>query len=324
MLVGMESQLLGAALWRGFLRAPRPIEWARLSKGLDPPIILSARDEHARAFVETIANAGADEHRMSRAGFCQHVLHVFGVQPSTLRCSTHSSARHSHREPRRGACLTSCHRCTRGSHAGCRRPRWRCRRPHADMHGWPEALGARGRAGGRAGGARGRGGARGCAGQRGGVRGGRNATPQPNRKGEAIQIQNLPDALNPSRKRSTRQPDRAAQMIADMRQSSVEPDEVTYTTLITGYGFRSERGRALDIFEEVKAKQVPMSGIIYSAVMSVCARVGDKEKTWQIMAEMEAAGCRGASGGVCVGVPYIGWQHLARPRSNFGSSHFGV
>lgn len=87
-----------------------------------------------------------------------------------------------------------------------------------------------------------------------------------------------------------RQPDRAAQMIADMRQSSVEPDEVTYTTLITGYGFRSERGRALDIFEEVKAKQVPMSGIIYSAVMSVCARVGDKEKTWQIMAEMEAAG----------------------------------
>jgi len=79
----------------------------------------------------------------------------------------------------------------------------------------------------------------------------------------------------------------AEQLLDRMRQSSIEPDYVTYTAMITVYGAVQEPEKALGVLDVMKAEGQPISLVTYGAAMSACARAGDKEKTWGLFEAMQ-------------------------------------
>merc|ERR1719183_1663150 len=85
--------------------------------------------------------------------------------------------------------------------------------------------------------------------------------------------------------------DRVAALLTDMKESSVEPDIITYSTIIKGYCLAGDVDRAFQIFEEMKAegKNVP-DEITYNSILDGCARAHRSTDALRILDEMKATG----------------------------------
>eukprot|EP00932_Pfiesteria_piscicida_P018719 SRR837773.5570.p1 GENE.SRR837773.5570~~SRR837773.5570.p1 ORF type:complete len:423 (-),score=114.13 SRR837773.5570:24-1292(-) len=76
----------------------------------------------------------------------------------------------------------------------------------------------------------------------------------------------------------------------EMREGNVEPNSITYTSLITAYGVARQLDRALAILDDMEAKGLPFTEVEFGAALSACGRCHDYEAAMRIIQKMEPLG----------------------------------
>merc|ERR1719183_2329391 len=85
--------------------------------------------------------------------------------------------------------------------------------------------------------------------------------------------------------------DRASDLLMDMKRSSVEPDVITYSTIIKGYCMAGDLDRALHILEDMKSDgRLTPDEIMYNSILDGFARKHRADDALRIWDEMQAAG----------------------------------
>merc|ERR1719281_312755 len=85
---------------------------------------------------------------------------------------------------------------------------------------------------------------------------------------------------------------RAASLLKDMHAASVEPDIITYSTILKGHCFEGNIDKALAVFQEMKNKNLVPDEIMYNSFLDGCAKQHRTEEALTILEEMQAAGVR--------------------------------
>jgi len=85
--------------------------------------------------------------------------------------------------------------------------------------------------------------------------------------------------------------DRVPQVFEDMKASSVEPDVITYSTLVKGFCLAGDLDCAFNLLEEMKVdgKCIP-DEIVYNSLLDGCSRHQQVDKALHLLDEMKAAG----------------------------------
>merc|ERR1719414_2551533 len=85
--------------------------------------------------------------------------------------------------------------------------------------------------------------------------------------------------------------DRASALLEDMKCARVEPDVITYSTIVKGYCVEGDVDRAFHVLEEMKSdgKFVP-DEIMYNSILDGCAKQHRVEDSLRVLDEMQAAG----------------------------------
>merc|ERR1719377_502889 len=85
--------------------------------------------------------------------------------------------------------------------------------------------------------------------------------------------------------------DRASGLLEDMRESSVEPDIITYSTIVKGYCMEGDVDRAFEVLEDMKSddKFAP-DEILYNSILDGCAKQHRVDEALRILEEMKTAG----------------------------------
>lgn len=73
-------------------------------------------------------------------------------------------------------------------------------------------------------------------------------------------------------------------------QSPVNPDEISYNTVIKGCGQTKNLAKAFDFLERMKAHSVAPNEVTYNSLIDVCVRCGDLEAAWKQLPAMESSG----------------------------------
>lgn len=83
----------------------------------------------------------------------------------------------------------------------------------------------------------------------------------------------------------------ASSLLEDMKLTKIEPDIITYSTLIKGYCLEGDVDRAFRILAEMKREEklVP-DEIMYNSILDGCAKQHRVEEALRILDEMKAAG----------------------------------
>jgi len=85
--------------------------------------------------------------------------------------------------------------------------------------------------------------------------------------------------------------DRAPQLLESMRKEGVEPDLVTYSSLVKGYSLAGDVRRGFKVFEEMKSSgKVLPDEIMYNVLLDGCAREGLVEEALKLLESMQGAG----------------------------------
>merc|ERR1719159_1635984 len=85
--------------------------------------------------------------------------------------------------------------------------------------------------------------------------------------------------------------DRVPQVLESMRKECVEPDLVTYSSLIKGYCLAGDAHRGFKVFEEMKSTgKVLPDEIIYNVLLDGCARETLVEEALMLLQSMQTAG----------------------------------
>jgi len=74
-------------------------------------------------------------------------------------------------------------------------------------------------------------------------------------------------------------------------KDTVPPNIVMYSTIIKGFANTRQASRAMDVWEEMKARGVKMNTVVYNALIDAQARVGSMDTVSRCMEAMEADGC---------------------------------
>merc|ERR1719197_1726983 len=84
---------------------------------------------------------------------------------------------------------------------------------------------------------------------------------------------------------------KASMLLEDMREANVEPDIITYSTIIKGYCLEGDVDRAFSVLEEMKRddKFTP-DEIMYNSILDGCAKEHRVDDALKILDEMKAAG----------------------------------
>jgi len=83
----------------------------------------------------------------------------------------------------------------------------------------------------------------------------------------------------------------ASQLLEDMKESSVEPDIITYSTIVKGYCLEGDVDRAFNVLEEMKGdEKFAPDEIMYNSILDGCAKQHRVEEALRILEEMKAAG----------------------------------
>jgi pentatricopeptide repeat protein len=75
-----------------------------------------------------------------------------------------------------------------------------------------------------------------------------------------------------------------------MREAGLQPDAITYTTVMRVHAKYGEAAKALQLLQRMRADGVACSVITYLAVMDACSKGGAWESALQLLAEMRQAG----------------------------------
>merc|ERR1719377_101896 len=85
--------------------------------------------------------------------------------------------------------------------------------------------------------------------------------------------------------------DRASGLLEDMRESSVEPDIITYSTIVKGYCLEGDVDRAFDVLEDMKSDgKFQPDEIMYNSILDGCAKQHRVEHALNVLEEMKATG----------------------------------
>merc|ERR1719456_554214 len=80
-------------------------------------------------------------------------------------------------------------------------------------------------------------------------------------------------------------------LLEDMREANVEPDIITYSTIIKGYCLEGDVDRTFHVLEEMKRddKFTP-DEIMYNSILDGCAKEHRVDDALKILDEMNAVG----------------------------------
>merc|ERR1719453_411960 len=85
--------------------------------------------------------------------------------------------------------------------------------------------------------------------------------------------------------------DRAGQLLEDMRSSCVEPDIITYSTLVKGYCLEGDIDRGFAVLGELKKDdKLSADEIMYNSLLDGCAKQQRVDDALRVLAEMQAEG----------------------------------
>merc|ERR550514_1562407 len=85
--------------------------------------------------------------------------------------------------------------------------------------------------------------------------------------------------------------DRVPQLLEDMRSSAVEPDIITYSTIVKGYCLSGDVDRAFEVLEDMKrdSKFAP-DEILYNSLLDGCAKQHRVEEAVRLLEDMKQSG----------------------------------
>merc|ERR1719378_1223572 len=85
--------------------------------------------------------------------------------------------------------------------------------------------------------------------------------------------------------------DRGPSLLEDMKKTHVEPDVITYSTLVKGYCLSGDVDRAFQVLREMKQDgKYAADEILYNSLLDGCAKQNRVEKAIQLLDEMRATG----------------------------------
>jgi pentatricopeptide repeat protein len=76
-------------------------------------------------------------------------------------------------------------------------------------------------------------------------------------------------------------------LIEEMRQAHLQPNEVTYVGLITGFGMIRDAEATVAVLDQMRKEGLAVREPAYGAAMSACAKAGAKDQVVQLLAEMD-------------------------------------
>merc|ERR1719498_104680 len=84
---------------------------------------------------------------------------------------------------------------------------------------------------------------------------------------------------------------RAVELLGDMRTSGVEPDIITYSTIVKGYCASGDVDRAFSVLEDMKSddKFAP-DEIMYNSILDGCAKQHRVDDALKLLEEMKSTG----------------------------------
>merc|ERR1719443_631183 len=85
--------------------------------------------------------------------------------------------------------------------------------------------------------------------------------------------------------------DRVSQILEDMKSSTVEPDIITYSTIVKGYCLSGDVDKGFEVLEQMKAegKYVP-DEILYNSLLDGCAKQHRVDEALRLLEDMKASG----------------------------------
>merc|ERR1719478_522872 len=83
---------------------------------------------------------------------------------------------------------------------------------------------------------------------------------------------------------------RASELLEDMRKANMEPDLISYSTLIKGYCLEGSIDRAFSVLHKMKAEgKLRADEIMYNSILDGCAKQQRVEEALKVLKEMEAS-----------------------------------
>merc|ERR1719311_1932474 len=85
--------------------------------------------------------------------------------------------------------------------------------------------------------------------------------------------------------------DRVSQLLEDMKESKVEPDIITYSTIVKGYCLAGDVDRAFEVLEEMKSSsKFAPDEILYNSLLDGCAKQHRVEEAVRLLDDMKQSG----------------------------------
>merc|ERR1719301_30431 len=85
--------------------------------------------------------------------------------------------------------------------------------------------------------------------------------------------------------------DRVPQLLEDMKESKVEPDIITYSTIVKGYCLSGDVDRAFEVLEEMKRdNKFAPDEILYNSLLDGCAKQHRVEEAVKLLDDMKQSG----------------------------------
>jgi pentatricopeptide repeat protein len=84
---------------------------------------------------------------------------------------------------------------------------------------------------------------------------------------------------------------RASELLEDMKESCVEPDIITYSTIVKGYCLEGDVDRAFCVLEDMKGdEKLAPDEIMYNSILDGCAKQHRIEDALKVLEEMKSTG----------------------------------
>jgi pentatricopeptide repeat protein len=85
--------------------------------------------------------------------------------------------------------------------------------------------------------------------------------------------------------------DRASNLLVDMKEACVEPDIVTYSTIVKGYCVEGDVDRAFSVLEDMKSdEKLAPDEIMYNSILDGCAKQHRVDDALKVLEEMTSTG----------------------------------
>merc|ERR1719428_1261313 len=86
--------------------------------------------------------------------------------------------------------------------------------------------------------------------------------------------------------------DKVPALLEEMKQGHVEPDVITYSTLVKGYCLAGDVDRAFAVLDEMKVDgKFSPDEILYNSLLDGCAKQGRVDEALRLLDDMKANGC---------------------------------